>query len=849
VRIAPQRWISGGLLLASAFAAAFGQQAAEPGLALATDAVAGRFVAAHGQRALLMGYSGLGLEAWAYPFQLFRNYRVQFLPEGNDGAIDGETVLRRIEYRPDEIVRTYVGPDFMVREYLFVPLDQPGVILTYKVEGRPVDIRATFLPVLNLMWPAGVGGQDLTWNQSLRGFAISERGTGFRVTIASPQETSHSQLVNSTLRQDLTQSMVIQPVEGQAQVLAALEEVSAPEGSELQTLERDEAQFHAAFKERVTAAVASGLEIRTPDAELNRALVWSKLALDQAWVCNDRIGCGIVAGYGPSRGMRRPQYAWFFGGDGLVATRALLAMGEKERARAELDFILKYQNKSNGMIWHEISQSAGFIDWAGKYPYLYVHVDITFDFLTTLADYYTESGDRAFPNEHWTQIAAAYAYCQSTVNPKTGLPEIPAGKEGGDEQDRMSEDVGLSAAWAEAAAAFEKLATATGQAKEAAQAAQASDAARKALATRYWDAKNNFWIAGFSENGRAMTDQRSHAELLGKGFFTTGQEDAALDRLASADFQTDWGTRSMSASSAGYSPDLYGSGSVWALGTTEMTEAFWRDHRPQIAGPIWRSLLPWFQLDSLGHMHEVLAGNLFHPEVESVPEQTWSSAGFLHATVRGLFGLEIDAPDHRLLLAPHLDPRWGEVSIQRIPVGATEVAAKIDQKPQELDVTVSANGGAVHLSLAPEIPLGAASVHAALDGRNIPVAVERHAQDEHARVELDIPAGNVVHCAVTYAGGAQVVVPVRAPAIGDLSDGLKLTGAHLDGKRLTLDADVLSPQEASVELRTPWRIGTVQGASATPLNDNWTRLTFSDVAPTSQLHYAHRTMTIEFQTP
>jgi len=849
VKIAKQPWIFAGLLLAVITAGAPGQQPTDQGLAVSTDAVADRFVAAHGQRALLMGYSGLGLEAWAYPFQLFRNYHVQFLPEGSDGAIDADTILRRIEYHPDEIVRTYVGADFTVRESLFVPLDQPGVILSYKLEGRPVDLRATFLPVLDLMWPAGVGGQDLTWNQSLPGYVISERSTGFRGTIASPQETAHSQLVNSTLRLDLTQSMVIHPSGGRARVFAALEDISAPEGSSLQTLERGESQFHAAWKEQAATVAASGIEIRTPDAELNRALTWSKLALDQAWVCNDRIGCGMVAGYGPSRGMRRPQYAWFFGGDGLVATRALLGVGENERARAELEFILKYQNKTNGMIWHEISQSAGFIDWAGKYPYLYVHVDITFDFLTTLANYYVESGDIEFLREHWAQIAGAWAYCQSTVNPKTALPEIPAGKEGGNEQDRMREDVGLSAAWAEAAASFQKLATATGHGTDAEQAALASEAARKALAARYWDAKNDFWIAGFAENGKAMTDQRSHAELLGEGFFTTAQEDAALDRLASADFETDWGTRSMSARSAGYSPDLYGSGSVWALGTEEMTEAFWRDHRPETAASIWNALLPWFRLDSLGHLHEVLAGNLFHPEVESVPEQTWSSAGFLHATVRGLFGLEVDASQHRLILAPHLDPRWGEVSLQRIPVEVAEVAVKIDQKPQELDVTVSATGGAVHVSFAPEIPLGAVSVRASLDGRSIPVAAEMHAQDEHARVELDIPAGGSVHCIVTYAGGVQVVVPIREPAIGDISEGLKLTGARLEGRRLTLDADVLSPDAASIEVRTPWTIASVQGGSAAPLNDGWTRLTFSDVDATGTPHYAHRTMSLELQTP
>ncbi len=126
-----------------------------------SDAGASRFVAAHGERALLMGYSDSGLEAWAYPFQLFSNYRIQFLPQGAAAAIDGLTLLRRTEYHPEEIVRTYVGPGFEVHEHLFVPRDRPGVALTYDVTGRrAIDIRVTLLPVLNLMWPGAIGGQD-----------------------------------------------------------------------------------------------------------------------------------------------------------------------------------------------------------------------------------------------------------------------------------------------------------------------------------------------------------------------------------------------------------------------------------------------------------------------------------------------------------------------------------------------------------------------------------------------------------------------------------------------------------------------------------------------------------------
>jgi hypothetical protein len=68
--------------------------------------------------------------------------------------------------------------------------------------------------------------------------------------------------------------------------------------------------------------LSHALQIETPDADTNRALAWSEIALDQAWVCNLDLGCGLVAGYGPSRKARRPQYDWFFAGDGMVAIRA-----------------------------------------------------------------------------------------------------------------------------------------------------------------------------------------------------------------------------------------------------------------------------------------------------------------------------------------------------------------------------------------------------------------------------------------------------------------------------------------------------------------------------------------------
>lgn len=124
------------------------------------------------------------------------------------------------------------------------------------------------------------------------------------------------------------------------------------------------------------------------------------MALDQAWVCAPDLGCGEVAGYGPSRPKRRPQCAWYFAGDGLVAVEGLLATQNHARAREELAFIARRQNPKNDMIWHELSLSAPLIDWEKNYPYMLVHVDITLQYLSILEDYVETTGDHAFLREH-----------------------------------------------------------------------------------------------------------------------------------------------------------------------------------------------------------------------------------------------------------------------------------------------------------------------------------------------------------------------------------------------------------------------------------------------------------------
>ena len=240
-------------------------------------------------------------------------------------------------------------------------------------------------------------------------------------------------------------------------VVARNDDGSSNVPARMKDLLGSQANFETEARSHYAELLGSTLRIETPDKAVNQQLAWAQIALDQAWVCNPVLGCGLVAGYGPSRDARRPQYAWFFAGDALIAIEALVHTGDYDRAREALTFIAKYQDAGTGMIWHELSQSADPADWATRYPYMFVHVDITFQYLTAVERYVSASGDTPFLQQHWPGIEAAYRYCGSLINAEDGLPRIPSTKEGGDEQNRLSDDLGLSASWVAASAAFARI--------------------------------------------------------------------------------------------------------------------------------------------------------------------------------------------------------------------------------------------------------------------------------------------------------------------------------------------------------------------------------------------------------
>lgn len=792
-----------------------------------------RFVAVHGRRSVVMGYPQTGLEVWAYPLQILSGYQIGFRPGQDATETDGRLLLRRIIERPDSVTRVYAGPDYVVRETLFVPLDQPAAILTYSVRSEhSVLINVHFKPVLDLMWPGSLGGQSTSWDGGLPGYVLEEPAHGLRAVVASPEITMHNATVNSTLHASGKLAFAIEPrvPQGAEPGSAAVASVfitllSSPlqkAASAVAELASHAEILKKAANQHYEHLSENALRISTPDPDVNSALAWAEVALDQAWVCNPQLGCGTVGGYGPSRGARRPQYDWFFAGDELVAANALIAAGEYDRARDELLFIMKYQDQKTGMIWHELSQSAGYIDWS-KYPYMFVHVDISFDFLNAVANYVSASGDVKFASDHWNSIDAAYRYCRSLIG-DDGLPHIPAGKEGADEQHRPAQDLGLSTSWAAAASGYAALTKAAGHPELAEEALKENQRARKAIAAHYWDPEHHFWINGYTARQTPIFTRRSGpADAITQDIFSPQQDEELLNQIASSAFRTDWGVRSVATDSPIYDPWSYASGSVSALHSAEIAAMFWAEDRPEIAWSTWISIVPWNRLDSLGHIHEVLAGNYYREQTESVPEQTWSSAGLLDSAVRGLLGLAVEGAKDRVVFRPHLPAEWDHISVANIHLPQSTLALSMRQTMDSVDLDIQDKGVPVALLFQPQVPLGAHLVSTNCGGHATPAQRMRFNGDEHISAQIVAPSG-VSHCRIRFTGGVSVILPPHPPHVGDSSTGAKLTQLTLNNGTLSLDLDIRPAKDNFLFIRTPWKIARVTGAFIQPMADNLYKL-------------------------
>src|SRR5690348_202825 len=275
----------------------------------AAETAAGRFVIVPGERGFVGGYNSPGLEIWTYPLQLVSHYWISFHTEGDTSDVDGRLALRTIEQAPTAATRVYTAPGVALRERIFAPVDLPAAQISYTVESsRPVLITVHFTPSLDLMWPGAVGGQEIHWDSTHSAYTLEEPSRRFRGVVLSRQIVSHEQIQNNRRDAEFQRSIsfVVRVAPGDSGgATIAFAGASTPDKAPLAmavSLGARAQKYEARARDRY--AGLDVIDVETPDSAVNRAMHWAQVTLEQAWGCNPQLGCGVVAGYGPSRGAR-----------------------------------------------------------------------------------------------------------------------------------------------------------------------------------------------------------------------------------------------------------------------------------------------------------------------------------------------------------------------------------------------------------------------------------------------------------------------------------------------------------------------------------------------------------------
>jgi hypothetical protein len=765
----------------------------ESGLALRTPAQPLGFFDATGRKAAVFGRQTGQFEAWIYPIKLLHGFRLEFQPEGQLEPIRGETLLRQIITRAESTTLVYVHPSFTVQEVIWTPLNEPAVVIYFVVDAaKPLDITVGFVPDFKPMWPASFGGQHSYWVPEQKAFALTDGTEHPTALIGSPGVSGYTEFADHQLgagemlmrvpaTSDRSQSILPPLVmalsmESEAKARAVYQDIL----HRARELFEQRVHYHRQF-------LARTVSLETPDPALNEDFTWAKVALDSGWVCHPEYGCGLVAGYGPSGAGERPGFDWWFGGDALMASWALEDYGDLEGARQALRF-LKARQRADGKMLHELTQSAGLIDWFGKYGYAYYHADTTPMYLYSLGQYWRRTGDQKFLDEFWDSAKKAYAYCVSTVSPEDGLMDNTkaglAAVEVGVLRGKVVKDIYLEGFWVGALESMSQMAAGIGDKPLEEETTLRGAKAHESLGKNWWDPEQQGFSFGMTADGHRadMMGVWPSVFLALSEHMDSKQATHGAGVFAQPELATDWGVRWLTNRSALYDPLSYNNGSAWPFISGIAAWAEYRQGLPLAGFSLWNSLANLTGFSSPGMLPELMNGDRYLPGEHAVPHQLFSSVGVVLPAVRGLLGLESDvfgkAPEAGLQVtfSPNLPADWPFLRFRQFALGEGRLSGEILQQSGQTTLHLQYEGSSpLRMMLAPSLPALSHVKAVRLDGKLQKFSVREFGS--FLRVEIapvTLPRSQQLTLSVDFEGGVGIVPVLPRPEPGERSSSLKI---------------------------------------------------------------------------
>jgi glycogen debranching enzyme len=753
-----------------------------------------------GEHSALFGEQNGTFEAWLYPVKILSGFRITAELAGYPIPIDVTALAASIEVTPAATTITYSHAAFTVKQRMFATRgdDERGQAALFEFASvRPLRLTFRFQPEMLRMWPApSFGKPNAEWVEAGGYYILHTDDPDFSAAVAMSRATAGilPPYQERPKSYPLELKLEFDPKRDAGLFFPLLLTLGGKESSLRQTLEqlnqripelyRRNEEYYAHFFE-------TRLACETPDPEFDRAFHWAEIAVDQGKVTRNGE-TGLIAGYYESGDSARPGYSWFFGRDALWTSFAVNSYGDFALTRQALEFLIRRQ-RADGKIMHEYSQTAGLVDWAST-PYFYAAADSTPLFVMAMEDYVNISGDIGFLRQHWDAVRRAWAFLRMHDSDGDGIYENTEGTGWVESwpQGMPHQEIYLAALDQQAASAMSRLAALVHDLDLSATARHKADEILTKLEAEYYDHTTQFYA--FSRNADGSLDSAATvfpAVAWWSGRLALPHAEEMLNRWASNEFSTDWGTRDLSNRTPYYDPISYHQGSVWPLFTGWVSLAEYRagrtlagyQHLMQNAG------LTWSQ--DLGAVTELLSGEFFQPLGRSSSHQIWSSAMVVTPALRGLFGLDWDVPRHILRLSPHLPATWNAARLRHVPFGETKLDIEMARRGEQLVVRArSANPARVCLvpggapqdtdcaesaALVHELTLGLPPVEVAIP-TELPLP---GSQSTHLKAVSERQEASRYVLVFEAPGGSEFDLPVRFNRANVRTSGAELRGSRL----------------------------------------------------------------------
>jgi glycogen debranching enzyme len=722
---------------------------------------------------------GSAFEIWIYPYKVLHNLDFKVMVQGVEE--DPRPRLGLFSFSPAFFKRNYIGEKWTISQQIYPALNDKVVFLIFEVQAlTDVVLELSFTPDLSPMWPASLGGKYSYWDKQ-----------GFFVLSESKSENfaffggSHGQQVGDLPAHKLPGVRLryrIPLKKGFHKIpLTAMAGHSPLEKIKQDFLNSRErwSDYLKERKQSITSFLKDHLIIKTPDSGLNHALKWAMLNVNFAFVDNIDLGEGLIAGYGLSGERERPGFAWYFGGDGLINSYAVVNYGDFKGARKEIEFLLKYQ-RQDGKIMHELSQGARFIDWFKDYGFPFFHGDTTLYFASFLNFYLKRTGDVEIIYENKEKIHKLFSWMLTCDNDKDGIVETKLAGVGASEtgplRQKMKTDIFLASLSVKAWEAMTDIFTHLGDSKKSALARIRFSDSKKSLQKLFWNQDKGYYDYAVKESGEPI-EEITIWPAIGMRYkvFDRNSGMTAQRRIASPELSTDWGTRFLSSKSSYYKPSSYNNGAVWPFLTGFSSMALYNYNNPYHAFALLKSNTRIIMDFDFGAPTELLSGDIYRPLDQSVPNQIWSSGNTISAFVEGLLGLEADSLKKKVVFRPSIPLTWGHLEVENLKIGKGKINIRMKREDNSLKFSLTcSNLDGYSFFFSPNIP--------AIEKR---IFVNQRQQSEVIPIKID---GSETAINMNFEIAKYLFPYVeRAPAYGTFSQRPIIEDFVLDDQQFKLD--------------------------------------------------------------